>query len=126
VSFPANLPNRNTPFAKIIAKEIDKLPDDTYVIVNSCCWGEWGQPEPDAIRFSMKKKREVFFFDSNTTLRNINYANLNNLQLDDECYIVSDPRMVVLNKEYLGCHGLMTDEIIQSNGYSVARIFKNY
>ncbi len=50
---------KNTP--KIISNYIDGLPKGTKVMLTSCCWGEWGQPEPKAILYSLKsaKEREI-------------------------------------------------------------------
>lgn len=57
VFYPQDLPNKNTPFGKIIASYIDTLPLDTKIYLTSCCWGEWGQPEPKGIYYVLKNKR---------------------------------------------------------------------
>ncbi len=56
VLYPRNLPNRNVAFGKIISDYIDFLPKDTKLGLTSCCWGEWGQPEPKAIYYDLKNK----------------------------------------------------------------------
>lgn len=56
VSYAYNLPNHNTPFGRIIANWINQLPSDTQVFILGCCWGEWGQPEPDGIRYAVAKQ----------------------------------------------------------------------
>lgn len=58
--YPKTLPNRNIPFGKIIAVEIEKSSKELPVFIVGCCWGEWGQPEPDSIRQRLKK--EIYFF----------------------------------------------------------------
>lgn len=52
--YSPGLPNKNTPFGKIIAEYIDTLPITTNVRLTSCCWGDWGQPEPKAIYYVLK------------------------------------------------------------------------
>jgi hypothetical protein len=47
--YPKGLPNNNTPFDLIIAQHIDRSPTTTTSILVGCCWGEWGNPEPDAV-----------------------------------------------------------------------------
>jgi hypothetical protein len=54
-----NLPNHNIAYGKTIAAEIDHLPEDTSVYVGGCCWGDWGQPEPEAISFQVKTSRKI-------------------------------------------------------------------
>ena len=52
--YTRGLPNHNVPFGKIIAERIDRYSVTTKVFMASCCWGEWGQPEPKAIYYSLK------------------------------------------------------------------------
>ncbi|HUW24515.1 MAG TPA: glycosyltransferase family 39 protein [Patescibacteria group bacterium] len=59
--YTRGLPNGNVPFGKIIASRIDQLPESAEVFVYSCCWGEWGQPEPEAIKFSLRSPKEINF-----------------------------------------------------------------
>ncbi|HZU12954.1 MAG TPA: glycosyltransferase family 39 protein [Chloroflexota bacterium] len=49
VVYPRTLPNGNTPFGATIATRIDQTSPRTYSFVIGCCWGDWGQPEPDAV-----------------------------------------------------------------------------
>lgn len=55
VEYPKVLPNRNVPFGKIISSFIDTLSENTYIYLTSCCWEEWGQPEPKAIFYTLSK-----------------------------------------------------------------------
>ena len=55
-SYPMSLPNKNAAFDKIIASFIDDLPQTTPVYLTSCCWGDWGEPEPKAIYYRLVKK----------------------------------------------------------------------
>lgn len=54
--YPKTLPNRNSAFDKITASYIDGLPTTTSVFLTSCCWGDWGEPEPKAIYYRLKRK----------------------------------------------------------------------
>jgi 4-amino-4-deoxy-L-arabinose transferase-like glycosyltransferase len=63
ITYPKGLPNNNTPFDRIIAQEIDNLAMNIKVNVVDCCWGEWGQPDPRAIKFNLRKKRDVNFIN---------------------------------------------------------------
>jgi hypothetical protein len=56
IEYPKNLPDNNTPFGKIIAAYIDSLPADTAVHLSACCWGAWGQPEPNGIYYVLDRK----------------------------------------------------------------------
>ena len=53
VEYPNGLPAKNTPTARLIAAYIDTLPSETPVYLSSCCWEEWGQPEPKAIYYQL-------------------------------------------------------------------------
>jgi hypothetical protein len=61
ILYPDTLPNHNTPFGKIIAQKIDSYPQSTSFIIIGSGWGEWGQPEQDAIALSRTKPHELLF-----------------------------------------------------------------
>jgi hypothetical protein len=50
------LPNHNSAYGQIIADYLDKLPSEYKVIIGDCCWGDWGQPEPDGIYYRLKNR----------------------------------------------------------------------
>lgn len=56
IVYPTGLPNKNVPFGKIIAKNVDNLPKDTKVFISDYGWGDWGQPEIDSIYYSINNK----------------------------------------------------------------------
>lgn len=58
VLYPKGLPNNNVPYGKIIAGFIDTLPVNTKIRLTACCWGQWGQPEPKAIYYVLKNKKD--------------------------------------------------------------------
>jgi hypothetical protein len=51
VVYPRTLPDGNTPFDLAIAQNVDRTGAAADSIVVGCCWGEWGQPEPDAVLY---------------------------------------------------------------------------
>ncbi len=53
ITYAYGLPNHNLAFDRIIADWIVKLPPQTKVYLVSCCWGDWGQPEPKGIYYSL-------------------------------------------------------------------------
>lgn len=64
--YPKSLPNHNVPFGRIIAETINQLPVGTDAILIGCCWGDWGQPEPDGIRFRLTTPRTFTYIPSET------------------------------------------------------------
>lgn len=49
------LPDRNSPYGRIVSEYIDSLPGETDVHLTECCWGEWGQPEPKAVYYQLRR-----------------------------------------------------------------------
>ncbi len=58
------LPNHNTAFGRIIAEYIDELPPNTPVYIVGCCWGDYGQPEPDGVKLVTKRPETLHFVDA--------------------------------------------------------------
>jgi hypothetical protein len=53
--YPRYLPDKNIPFGLTISDFIksNSLPLDKVFLLG-CCWGQWGQPEPKAIRINLE------------------------------------------------------------------------
>jgi len=52
--YPTHLPNENVAFGRIIANSINSIASPTTKIgMYRCCWGEWGQPEENGVRFHL-------------------------------------------------------------------------
>lgn len=66
IDYSQSLPNHNVPFGRIIAETINQLPVGTDAILIGCCWGDWGQPEPDGIRFRLTTPRTFTYIPSET------------------------------------------------------------
>lgn len=60
--YPKTLPEHNTPFGKIIAEYIDSnYPARLPIVLNDCCWGQAGQPEPNGILYRLKSPRPLYY-----------------------------------------------------------------
>lgn len=66
--YARGLPNYNSPFGKIIAGEIDRLPGKMKVGMVGCCWGDWGQPEPNGVVFVLKDRRPIIMLKNGKEL----------------------------------------------------------
>lgn len=62
ISYADGLPEHNLAPSKGLARYIDTLPDSTYVYFSSCCWGDWGEPEPAGIIYSLHKPKHYSEF----------------------------------------------------------------
>lgn len=56
------LPDKNLAPGRIIAHYIDKLPLSTAVYFSSCCWGQWGEPEPKGVVYQLHNERRFSYF----------------------------------------------------------------
>ncbi|KKU63470.1 MAG: hypothetical protein UX87_C0023G0004 [Candidatus Amesbacteria bacterium GW2011_GWA1_47_16] len=56
VLYPPGLPDQNRAYAKIMAEYVNTLPGHTSVYLSSCCWGNWGQPEPKALFYRLNEQ----------------------------------------------------------------------
>jgi hypothetical protein len=66
IVYPYFLPDHNTPFAKIIAQTIDTYPKATTFFVIGSGWGQWGQPEQQAIIDSTTIRHTITFLQAFT------------------------------------------------------------
>lgn len=108
--YPQYLPNQNTPFGRIIAQALDKYNESIPVFLLDCCWGDWGQPEPEGIKFQMKKQRNFFI---------INNKDLSFLQnIKEPILIIDSPSSLLrINKNHL-----TKEFILKRKGYNIAKI----
>lgn len=51
------LPNKNLSSGRIIAEYIDHLPANINIYFGSCCWAEWGEPEPKSVAYTLRENR---------------------------------------------------------------------
>lgn len=59
-----HLPNHNEGFPRLIAEEIDKLPQKTNIIMVDSNWADWGQPDWRAVYYEMKSKKTFKYFEN--------------------------------------------------------------
>lgn len=57
--YPQGLPNRNTPFARIIAGYIDAVPPTQSVYLVGSQWGEWEQPHARGVFYALRTPRPL-------------------------------------------------------------------
>lgn len=107
------LPEHNLAPSYHISDYIDtNFASPVSVYFAQCCWGAWGQPEPKAVAYSLKKKRKFVGFT----------------QLIQSCNdIVHKPALVMLHPldpnltSFSGCNVSRGIDIMTNNGVSVAR-----
>jgi hypothetical protein len=63
VQYPPGLPNRNTPFSRIIASYIDTVPQSDSVYLVGSQWGQWEQPHARGIFYALRTPRELVYID---------------------------------------------------------------
>lgn len=61
--YPQTLPNKNIPFGRLIVEDIIKNynKSNSKIFLFTCCWGEWGQPEPKSIENYLISKKYSYF-----------------------------------------------------------------
>lgn len=64
--YARGLPDKNLAPGKIIAQFVDQYPSNYALYFSSCCWGEWGEPEPKAVTYVLRKKRVFASLNSET------------------------------------------------------------
>lgn len=120
IEYPLHLPNQNTPFGRIIARQIDLEPDDTNIVVVGCCWGEWQQPEPGGIVYTMARKRELRFtrsFVCNDVRQQLTMSGNNRV------YLVTDPGNFAEHEAIRSCFPEIGERELRANNVDVATIF---
>ena len=120
VVYPHFLPDRNTPFARIIARAIDTAPHSTSFVILGGGWGEWQQPEQTAIAASITNPHAVTYLPGFTTARDLCPL----LEKPTgQTLIVVDPRNRKLATGLKKCNITPQEYFLHANGYHVARMF---
>lgn len=105
IQYPFHLPNHNIPFGRIIAEAINELPVGTEAVLVGCCWGNWGQPEPDGIRFRLTSHRVFTYIPSEV-------ASCASLPIQkNPLFIIVDPREAVFATRLSSC---FSDRLVAS------------
>ena len=121
IIYPRTLPNGNTPFGKIIARHLDTYPQDSRVFVAGCCWGEWGQPEPGAIEFSLRQKRTLNFVSPITSLESLLCEN-DRIKSQTKIVVVAQPKPIA--DFNASCLTKVKQYQLISGQWSVATVFE--
>lgn len=124
--YASGLPNHNTPFGKIIASEIDKLPEETEVFVLGCCWGEWGQPEPGGIKYALKKKRQIKFLgaDDNPEVFSCEKFKIEHTAALPVLYFVVNPNLEEQKEKVRACFPQGREKEIWKNDWRIATAYE--
>lgn len=113
--YPAGLPDKNLAPGKIIAEYIDKLPVDISVYFSSCCWGEWGEPEPKGVAYQLLKPGR--FADFSKLIKDCSEIKKH------PAVVVTDPKKADLAEKFMKCSGSSKSaEIISNEGILVSRM----
>lgn len=113
--YPLGLPDKNTPFGKIIAQQINTLPENVNVYVIGCCWGAWSQPEQGSMRIQIDKKRNVTFVNEEALLSS--YVCMNSKQ-KQKVAIISRPGSDI----YYPCINKTVEYTLKENGFEVGTV----
>lgn len=64
VTYADGLPYRNAGTGTVIGRQIDHFSKNTFVVIMGCCWGPWGEPDKDDIRFATAiRSRKINFVE---------------------------------------------------------------
>jgi len=53
VSYRDGLPDNNLAPGRLIARYVDALPPEINLYFSSCCWGQWGAPDPKGVAYNL-------------------------------------------------------------------------
>ncbi len=120
MDYPEGLPDHNVPFGRMIAEKIDSLSYEVMPLVYSCCWGDWGQPEPGGIKYALKNARSIFFITNDADLCEF-------IVRSDKYYLFLDPRYEFFIKGgYLCNQKIRQEKVISKYGDVVYMGIWNY
>lgn len=118
--YPYGLPNHNIPFGKIIAGEIDKTPPNSTIVIDGCCWSEFGTPEPKGILAEVAEKRQIKFFAAHNNPSPFDCQTLNQSQNRiTPLYFFADPRKMAEQEKILQCKPGGTERKIMFGDYYI-------
>lgn len=100
--YPLGLPNKNIPFGKIIASYIKESSIEKYVVVG-CCWGDWGQPEPGSIKYSLRQTKDIKFFEADDNMSHFSCNDLYSDYKDKSVAIIVNPHNIEAIEESKKC-----------------------
>ncbi len=115
LAYPAGLPDKNLAPGKIIANYIDKLPVNISLYFSSCCWGEWGEPEPKGIAYQLHNQKR--FIDFSKHIKDCSEIRKH------PAAVVTDPRKGDLAEQFMKCSaGSKLLDVISGKGILVGKL----
>ena len=121
VIYPNFLPDQNTPFARIIAQNMDTYPQKTIFYVIGSNWSEWGQPEQNAITDSISVAHTINFIQPTPLPSNL-CSNVQNSQ--HSVVFVTSPTDTTSLQELKTCGKKLYVYTLQKNSYQVANMIE--
>lgn len=116
VIYPYYLPDHNTPFDRVITQTINTYPSRTHAIIIGSGWGEWGQPEQQAIIDEINKQHSVTFIQPFTLKGQLCPL------LKDKTVVITSPTDANSFSEIMSCKSIVYSYVLQANSFQVARV----
>jgi hypothetical protein len=120
IVYPNYLPNKNTPFDRIIEKYIDDSASQTSFVIIGSGWGQWGQPEKQAI------------IDDTTTSHTINFLQppvqpetfCTYMDTTHNLVFITSPTDTTSLSSIATCKKRLVSFTMQSNSFQVANVIE--
>ncbi len=115
VDYALGLPDKNLGPGRIIANYLDKLPSSVSLYFSSCCWGQWGEPEPKGIAYQLHNQKR--FADFGKLIKNCSEIK------NHPAVIMTDPRKIDLVDKFMKCDaGSKVMDVFSTNGILVSKL----
>lgn len=118
IVYPHYLPNQNTPFDRVISQTINNNSVKTQTVIIGSGWGEWGQPEQQAIIDEVTPSHRITFIQVNPPTNEL-------------CPMMNKKTVFILSPTDNGdaetiatCKKKTTSYILQQNSFQVARVIE--
>jgi hypothetical protein len=118
--YPFYLPDQNIPFDRIIAKYIDDSPSQTSFIIIGTGWGEWGQPEQQAIIDDITTSHSINFLQPSISAESL----CRTIPTTPHLIIITSPTDTAASSTTASCHKRTASFIIQRNSFQVAKVIE--
>jgi hypothetical protein len=121
--YPQTLPNRNTPFDRVISARINALPPGVWTALIGCCWGDWGQPEPGAVEYERTSPHELALVPSPQGIQSALRTAYDGSPRHRRLVLFVDPNQGSVVRAQLTFLHLRRAHLLTSNGWNVAWVF---
>jgi hypothetical protein len=121
IVYPYFLPDNNTPFAKIIARTIDEYPQSTTFFVIGSGWGQWGQPEQQAIIDSTTIPHNITFLQVSASTQTL----CSTIQTSHHLIVfITNPTDANDSSKINSCGRATHSYLLQQNSFQVASVIE--